>query len=487
MILRNGRVDLMEEERAANEVKRIAIIGGGISGLTAAYTLVKEAERARVRCDITLYESRDTLGGSIRTIKKEGSIMDLGPECFVTTKPALLELFEELGIQERLIQQKKRTVYISRDSVLESLPEGIFSFSPSKMGSLVQSKVLSWPGKLRTAFEVFVPPNHRKDESVAEFVTRRFGAECLERLVEPFVGGVYGNHPESLSARSTLPFLIALEETHGSVIRGLVRSQHKVKRGGAKATQSPMATFDQGMFVLVEELRNFLDSKCVIENKEVISIESGTHGHKWDVHWAYGFNSVDAVIVATPAPNAATILEHIDRPLANQLRWIKHSSPIIVSLLYERKSVRHSLDGSGFVIPRRERKSIRACTFSSSKFSGRTPEGKVLLRLSLNTLTMPELERLSDQAIEDIVTRDLSEYLSILREPNSITITRHHNAIPQLSPGHQLLVQEIESRISNYPDIVLTGNCYSGMGISDCVARAKSGAIRLALVLNQCA
>jgi len=477
------------KQESKDEARRIAIIGGGISGLTAAYTLIREAEKAGVCWDITIYESADILGGSIKTVKKDGTIMDVGPECFVTTKPAVLELADELGIRERLIPQQKRTVYISRDSSLESLPEGIFSFSPSTLQSVLESKVLSLQGKLRMAFEVLIAPSDRKDESVAEFVRRRFGSECLERLVEPIVGGVYGNHPELLSARSTLPFLIALEEAHGSVLRGLVRNRckYKARNGAERATQTSMATFDQGMFVLIDELRRFLDGKCVIESKQITSVESGTNGRRWDVHWVAGMNSVDAVVVATAATNAAQIVENMDSTLSDQLRSMRHTSPIIVSLLYDRRFVRHSLDGSGFLVPRRERKSIRACTFSSSKFSGRTVEGKALLRLSLNTLTMPELERLSDQEIEHVVTGDLDRYLSISQAPIAITVMRHHNAIPQFLPGHQTLMREIESRISKYPELVLTGNCYSGMGVSDCVARAKREAIKLAGVINQCA
>lgn len=458
---------------------KIAVVGGGISGLTAAYSLLRFAEERGLSFDITLFEPRTNLGGVIQTVRQDDVVMDLGPECFVSSKPAVLDLAEDLGIESRIICQSNRKTYISKGAELHSLPEGL---SKEQITSFASSNLISMPGKLRMALEALISrSNHSSDESVADFISRRFGHECLEQLAEPLIGGLYGSDPEMLSARSTIPTLVALEQAYGSVLVGMLKKMRK-----QSATQPPaaakmsMSSFDQGMIVLVEQLKSYLERRCTFISKEVTSIEQGKYGRAWDVYWLNGLKQVDAVVVAAPASKAAPIVLKVDRFLAMTLHSIKYSSPIVVNLIYDRELVRHSLDGSGFLVPRNERRTIRACTFSSSKFRHRSTPDKALIRVSLNTLRIPGLNDLSDRDVAAVVANDLSGYLGISKQPMSVVVTRHQTAIPQFAPGHDAIVREIERRISKLDNFALVGNAYAGMGVSDCVARAQKEAARLA-------
>lgn len=465
--------------------KKVAIIGAGISGLTAAYEFARANSGADRLWDIVIFEASSAVGGVIKTVRENGIVVDLGPECFTSATPTVPQLAQELGIAARIVPQAQRKTFISRDFTLHAIPQGLMSAIPQKVGTLFNSHLLSYAGKLRLAMEPFVLPRRDSiDESLADFIERRCGNEFLDRLLEPFIGGLFGTEPEMLSARSTLPHMVALEQAHGSITLGLLLRcfQHQDNERSATLAdrQSLMQSFDGGMGTLIDALSAFLADKCEIRRKEIGSIEPGTCGLPWDLYATDGSRfSFDAVIVATPAVKAATILLNADRELAESLRSIKYSSPMNVSLLYKREDVNHALNGSGFLIPRKERRAIRACTFSSSKFPFRAPEGMVLLRASLDTARMPELSGLSDSDLEAIVAADLADYLQIKKEPVNSVLARHLGALPQLAPGHQEKVVQIEQRVGRLSGLSLIGNGYGGSGVSDCVARARREAKRI--------
>lgn len=482
---------LVSNKNSAN-CKRVAIVGGGISGLSAAYFLLQEADLKGAEIDLIILESSGSVGGSIKTFRYKETVLDLGPECFVATKPAVLELSENLGIDSRIVTQAQRKTFIAVDSVLYGIPDGLFSMNP-KIADLLTSNLFSPSGKLRMAGELFVSRRiESTDETLADFVERRFGREFLERIAEPIVGGLYGTTPESLSARSTLPYLVGLELSHGSVIRGMLteltnrkkrEASHAIIKGDLQK-KGTMATFDQGMVVLVEELKKHIAGRCKLVSAEVESIQPGEK-KGWQIHCSNTMNfESDAVVVALPASAASTVLAKTDKVLSDNLSLIRYSSPIVVNLIYDQNAFSKQLIGSGFLVPRKERGIVRACTFSSNKFKRNVGDDQVVLRASLDTSMDPCPAMQSDDQIQKAVAADLKKYLSTRNDPIFSMVTRHKKAIPQFAPGHQDLLDGIERRQEQFSNLALIGNAYGGMGVADCVARAKQECQRIAANLT---
>lgn len=478
--------------RDTAECKKVAIVGGGISGLSAAYFLLQEADLKGVEIDLTILECSGSVGGSIKTFRYKDTVLDLGPECFVATKPAVVELSGSLGIDSRIVTQTQRKTFIAVDSVLCGIPDGLFSMNP-KIADLLTSNLFSPSGKLRMAGELFVRRRiESTDESLAGFVERRFGREFLERIAEPIVGGLYGTTPESLSARSTLPYLVGLERNHGSVIWGMLseltdrkkREAGQTRIKGEPKRKGTMATFDQGMAVLVEELRKRIAGRCKLVSAAVESIQPGGKTG-WQIYCSNTMNfEADAVVVALPASAASTILAKTDKVLSDSLSSIKYSSPIVVNLIYDQNAFSKQLIGSGFLVPRKERGIVRACTFSSNKFKRKVADDQVVLRASLDTSMDPCPAMQSDDQIQKAVAADLKKYLSTRNDPIFSMVTRHKKAIPQFAPGHQDLLDGIERRQEQFSNLALIGNAYGGMGVADCVARAKQECQRIAANLT---
>lgn len=470
---------------------RVVVVGGGISGLTVMHSLLQSDAAQRHEIEAVLLEGRPTCGGVIRTVNVSGAIVDLGPECFMTTKPAALRLAEDLGLGDRIVaSQCSAGTQIVHNDKLYDLPADMLMFAPARLAAMVSCGLLSWPGKLRMVLELLVNARRdERDESVAQFVRRRFGSEVLERLAEPYIGGIYGTEPESLSVQAALPQMVDLEKKHGSVVRGLLKEGmtalgEKTSSTGTTrirpfAERGHMASFDKGMGLLIEKLEESVDRRRIMKGRQVLSVERGEHGRRWDVYCIDGsLIPADAVIVAVPAREASQLLVQTDQGLSVQLQLIGCKSPVLVTMLFARSEVSHRLDRSGFLIPRGQRRSLRAVTFSSNKFPGRAPSDKVLLKAALDLTGKPELSGLSDTELTGAVLEDLHVYLGITAEPAMAMVIRHHNAIAHYAPGHADLCQSIDKRLESLPGLGLAGNAYKGVGIADCIKRAQEEADR---------
>ncbi len=466
---------------------RVAIIGGGISGLSSAYYLLREAGKHGIEIDVTIFERKTELGGVIKTICHAGSVLDLGPECFVSTKPAVMEIARHLGFESRILGQSQRRTFIAGESDLCEIPEGLLSMKP-KIPAFLRSRLLSLRAKARMAVEPLIRKREEAhDESVSDFLSRRFGAEFLERLAEPLIGGLYGTDPAMLSARSTMPHLVGLETAHGSVVAGMLKERlmQRIEPDRSsrleKSNAGTMSTFDDGMAVLVEELQSSLDGHARIVNSKVVGLLLDGGAGKWRVITSDQMQEqFDVVIMAVPAPVASKLLSSVDGCLASSLSSIKYSSPAIVSFIYDRAVFAEPLMGSGFLVPKRLRRSVRACTFSSNKFKRRSEASGVVLRASCNVLE----PLATDDEIKEMAASELKQYLNILGDPSFSILRRHESAIPQFSPGHENLLELIEKRKAALPNFALVGNAYGGMGVSDCVMRARQESERIASRLS---
>ena len=461
--------------------KDIIVIGGGISGLAAAHRLTELSRTGSTAYRVTLLEASDRLGGVIATEHADNLLLELGPDSYITDKPAALRLCERLGLADRLIapQQGGLKLYTVHRGALEPLPEGFLLMAPTRVGSVLQSPVFSWSGKLRMALEPLIPRrSHGGDESLASFVRRRLGREVLERVAQPLIGGIYASDPEALSLAATMPRFPEMERSHGSVILGSQRAQRRRAQAADEtgARWSLFVSIDGGMEVLVRRIEEALGPGVARLGETVRELSWNPDARRWRVDTGHAGLEADAVICTLPAFAAARALTTLDSELAGELGAIPFSSTATINLAYRRSDIAHPLDGYGFVVPHVERRKIMACTFSSVKYAGRAPEDIALLRCFAGGALQPDLLDQPDEALEAQVREDLEALLGISGTPILCRTTRYPDCMPQYNVGHLDRVERIETRLQQFPTLALAGKSYRGVGIADCIASGEAAA-----------
>ena len=461
--------------------KDIIVIGGGISGLAAAHRLTELSRTGSTAYRVTLLEASDRLGGVIATEHADNLLLELGPDSYITDKPAALRLCERLGLADRLIapQQGGLKLYTVHRGALEPLPEGFLLMAPTRVGSVLQSPVFSWSGKLRMALEPLIPRrSHDGDESLASFVRRRLGREVLERVAQPLIGGIYASDPEALSLAATMPRFPEMERSHGSVIVGSRRAQRRRAQaaGETGARWSLFVSIDGGMEVLVRRIEEALGPGVARLGETVRELSWNPDARRWRVDTGHAGLEADAVICTLPAFAAARALTTLDSELAGELGAIPFSSTATVNLAYRRSDIAHPLDGYGFVVPHVERRKIMACTFSSVKYAGRAPEDTALLRCFAGGALQPDLLDQPDELLEAQVREDLEALLGISGTPILCRTTRYPDCMPQYNVGHLDRVERIETRLKRFPTLALAGKSYRGVGIADCIHGGETAA-----------
>ena len=461
--------------------KDIIVIGGGISGLAAAHRLTELSRTGSTAYRVTLLEASDRLGGVIATEHADNLLLELGPDSYITDKPAALRLCERLGLADRLIapQQGGLKLYTVHRGALEPLPEGFLLMAPTRVGSVLQSPVFSWSGKLRMALEPLIPRrSHGGDESLASFVRRRLGREVLERVAQPLIGGIYASDPEALSLAATMPRFPEMERSHGSVILGSRRAQRRRAQAADEtgARWSLFVSIDGGMEVLVRRIEEALGPGVARLGETVRELSWNPDAGRWRVDTGHAGLEADAVICTLPAFAAARALTTLDSELAGELGAIPFSSTATVNLAYRRSDIAHPLDGYGFVVPHVERRKIMACTFSSVKYAGRAPEDTALLRCFAGGALQPDMLDQPDEALEAQVREDLEALLGISGTPILCRTTRYPDCMPQYNVGHLDRVERIEARLQQFPTLALAGKSYRGVGIADCIASGEAAA-----------
>lgn len=452
--------------------KRVVIVGGGISGLAAAHRLLELGQEST---QIILLEAGSRLGGTIYTDRREGFLLERGPDSFISEKPEAVALAKRLGIESRLIQtnEEQRRSFIVRNGRLRPVPEGFQLLAPSRMWPFITTDIFSVTGKLRMAADLLLPrKNGKEDESLASFVRRRLGREALERMAQPMIGGIYTADPETLSLRATLPRFLDMERDHRSLIMAMMRQGQK--KGTSGARYSLFLSFDDGMEVLVNALADVVRNVRLRTRIEALSHDSETWRLKADSGEIF---EADAVCLAVPAYVAARLLRDVNEPLAAKLHEIKYASTATINLAYPRKSVSHPLDGFGFVVPFIEKRSLIACTFSSVKFPGRAPDDHVLLRAFAGGALQPEMFALDD--IETRIEADLRELLGINGDPLFAETAKWERSMPQYEVGHLDRVTAIENELDRLTGLTLAGNSYRGAGIPDCIRSGEIAADRI--------
>jgi protoporphyrinogen/coproporphyrinogen III oxidase len=500
-------------------MKRIVIIGGGITGLAAAHGILERHLESGKQVDLTLLEAGPRIGGIVQTDERDGFLLERGPDSFLSEKPAILELARRLGLESRLIatNKKHRRSFIVRRGRLLPVPHGFQLLAPAQLWSFLGSGIFSWHGKARMAMDLLIPrrnANGDADESLAQFVRRRLGREALERMAQPMIGGIYTADPEKLSLRATMPRFLEMEREHGSLIRALRKESKSLvvsegsegqgssptEREGAEsrpsgARYSLFLSFDRGMQVLTDKLEerilNFKSQIAEDGSWPQVSIRLNTtvksltlenqaasdDPPKWNVRTNDHETLVaDAVCLAVPAYVSAQLLKNVDAQIAAELDGIPYASSATINLAYKRDDIPHPLDGFGFVVPFIEKRSLIACTFSHVKFAGRAPEAHVLLRAFAGGALQPEMLGLSEGELISRVRADLRDLLGIERAPMFAEVSKWERSMPQYHVGHVEKVKRIRDRVAALPGIVLAGNAYSGPGIPDCIRSGEAAA-----------
>lgn len=441
-------------------MERIAIIGGGISGLSLAWFLLEKDPGA----DVTVFEAEQRPGGKIWTDRAEGFLCEWGVNGFLDNKPKTLELSRKLKLEPMRSNDASRKRFIYSDGLLHRLPESPPAF--------FFSKLLSLPGRLRVMAEPFIAGNAKEEETLAEFARRRLGREAYEKLIDPMASGIYAGNPETLSLRACFPKVYDLEKKHGGLVRGMLKLQQEKKKQGSaeKVGAGPggvLTSYFDGMGELIRALKTTLGGRLRLGYRAV-SIER--KGSSYTVSFADSSSfEADTVIVASPAYAASEMLRNIDRKISSTLSEIPYPSVSVVCLGYKKDSFTADLDAFGYLIPSREKRKILGTLYDSSIFPNRAPEGYALLRIMVGGARASELAMEQEHRLLETIRKELSDIIGIRAEPDFVRIYRHEMAIPQYTVGHTERLRTLDRILEKQKNLYLTGNAYRGISVNDCI------------------
>ncbi len=460
-------------------MKRIAIIGGGISGLSAAYA-IETKRQSGTPVEYVLFESSPRLGGVLVTDRVDGCLVEAGPDSFLTEKPWAAELCGKIGLGDQLIgsNDSERKTYIVARGKLVEMPDGLMFMVPTKIMPTVFSSLFSWRTKMRMAAEWFHPPHKAsEDETVAQMVERHYGSEMVDLLADPLLSGVYGGEASQLSVRAVLPRFADMESKHGSLGRAMLTARKDARRKTGAAAMVParplFTSLKEGMQQMVDALVARLDAEALQTSSPVQSVIRQDDG--WTVSAGYQTDHFDAVIIAIPTHAAAAVLEAADEKLSRDLGEIQYSSSVTVTLGYDEKVRRSLPPGFGFLVPRSAGRRMLAATFVHNKFPHRAPENLAIVRCFLGGARDEQILQSSEAEILEIVRDELRQIVGVAldAEPLFARVYKWKSAMAQYAVGHLERLQRIESLRQKLPGLALAGNGYNGIGVPDCV---RSGA-----------
>lgn len=468
----------------------MAVVGGGIAGLSAAFSLYERAASAGVPLACTVLEAGADWGGKIVTHRVDDLVIEAGPDSFLSQKPWGLELCNRLGLSGRLIntdERNKKTFVYSRGRLRE-LPEGLVLIVPTKLGPFLKSGLISWPGIMRMGLDLVLPARARDgDESLASFFSRRLGREAFERVVEPLMAGIYAGDASQISLRATFPRFLDLERQHGSLIRGML-----AKRPTGPLSQRTMfVTLQGGLEELVQALVGRLKTAGakLMTGQAVRAMRVRQSRINHPVGWTYDLTlgdgsalSADAVVLATPAFVSAELVRPLSPIAAELLGAIPYASTATVSLAYGAGTLGPAVSGFGFVVPRIEGRDLLAATWTSLKWPHRAPASQTLVRCYLGGVGREAVLQEDDAALIRRVREELRDIAGVTGGPDYVEVNRWDRGMPQYTLGHLDRLETIQRSLDRYPGLVLAGAAYRGIGIPDCIrdgADAADGLIRL--------
>ncbi|MDA8441324.1 MAG: protoporphyrinogen oxidase [Peptococcaceae bacterium] len=474
-------------------MQKVVIVGGGITGLTAAYYLQEKAQQAGIEVDYLLLEQGPRLGGKIVTETENGFVVEGGPDCFIREKPAVLQLAAKLGISDKLLPSNDASTgtFVLSGGKLHQLPDGLMILVPTKIIPFALSPLITWPGKLRMGLDLILPRKKTaSDESLGSFVTRRLGKEALDKIGEPLIGGIHGGNSQTMSLKASFPRFIKMEEEQRSLIVAMLKARAKApkpappKPGEAKKTY--FMSFKGGMQDLIAGLAASLAPEKLVSGVKVEKI-TARKGGGYSLALAKGETiEADAVILTTPAWDTAELLTPLDTAIAQELLNIPQASSATITLIYRKQDVK-DLGSFGFVIPASEGRQINALTFTSVKWNHRVPNPDfVSLRTFVGGGRNQELASLPDTELVQIARAELADILGIQGEPVYSKVHHWIQSRPQYVLGHLDGLTRIEARLKeHHAGLSLAGASYRGIGVPDCVNDGERAATDTVAFLHQ--
>ncbi|MCE5194291.1 MAG: protoporphyrinogen oxidase [Nitrospiraceae bacterium] len=438
---------------------RIAIVGGGISGLSTAYAILEKDPSA----EIIIFEAEKKPGGKIWTEKIDGFLCEGGVNGFLDNKPKTLELSRKLLLSPLRSSDAARKRFIFSESRLKLIPETPPAF--------FFSNLLSFWGRLRIIYEILAPKGRNNDESLADFAKRRLGREAYEKLIDPMASGVYAGNPETLSLKSCFPRVDNLEQKYGSLIKGMIKMNLEAKKTNkGKIGAGPggtLTSFFDGMEVMVDSLKNFLGDRLRTESR-VVALEKKHRGYAVVLSDDSVVES-EILIIASPAYAVSEMLRNFDKPLSSIIGEIPYPALSVICFGYKKERLKHQLNGFGFLVPFKEKRKILGTLWDSSIFPNRAPEGYALLRTMAGGARASEIAMYDDKHLRDMVFRELKDIMGIDAPPDFVKIFRHDKSIPQYNIGHASKMNTVEDMVLKHKDMYLTGNAYYGISVNDCI------------------
>ena len=466
------------------EKKRVIVVGGGISGLTSAYYLQKEARENGLAIDVQLLESSERLGGKISTIQRDGFTIERGPDSFLARKESAGRLAGEVGLGEELVPNGTGQSYILVNGKLHKMPSGSFMGIPTRVRPFLFSGLFTPAGKARAAMDLVKSKKTVDgDQSLGLFFRRRLGNQVVENLIEPLLSGIYAGDIDRLSLQSTFPNFYDLEQEHGSLIKGLRKTYPMKKPKKGEQKPSMFRTLRNGIGSLVEAIEDKLEPGSVHTGVQVDHIEKKDNGY----HLLLSNGTVkeaDAIILATPHFAVQRMLSQYD--FLESFKETNATSVANVAMAFDASAIKQDIDGTGFVVSRNSDFRITACTWTHKKWPHSTPDGKVLLRCYVGKPSDQEVVDKSDEEIQEIVLNDLNKTMNITAKPDFAVVTRWYDAMPQYKVGHKERLNEITTKMeADLPGVYLVGGSYRGIGLPDCIDQGEAAVRKVIEHLNK--
>lgn len=465
---------------------RVTIIGAGVSGLACAIRLQELSKEKSVPLELNLLDAGPKPGGVLTTLEQDGFVMEEGPDCFITEKPAALEMCKKLGLEDELIKTNPtlKQSYILKGSRLYPIPEGFYMLAPSRLMPLMTTPLLSPLGKLRAALEPFVKVRRDpQDESVGDFVRRRLGKEVLEALAQPLVGGVYNADPDDLSVNACVPRFKEMELKYGSLLKAMAARRLNTQAQVSGARYSLFVSFKKGMQTLATAMAAQIPAESLWLASPVQSLKPSDHG-TWEITAQGRIQEADAVVLAIQPAKIRPLIGGLDKEWEKLLSAVPAHDSATLNLGFRRQDVGHPLDGFGFVVPAREKKRIVGCTFASRKFEGRALEDNVLLRVFLGSEAVKEIKSHGENAMMEKVLAELTPILGLKGHPIVHHWASYESSMSYFRPGHLSQVIRLEQKASESKGLYLAGNGLKGVGIPDAIAAGQAAAEKIFLIVK---
>lgn len=460
------------------KTQKVAVIGGGITGLSAAYLLQKEINQHSLNMDVQLYEASGSVGGSIQTEYKDGFVIERGPDSFLTRKRSMYDLAKDLGLESDLVTNKSGS-YILHRNKLHKIPQGAVMGIPTQWGPFLSTGLFSMKGKARAAMDIVLPKgNHSNDDvSVGSFFRRRLGNEVVDHMIEPLLSGIYAGNIDKLSLKATFPQFIEVEKKHRSLILGMKESQLKkaeldpILLGEEKKPAGMFLTFRGGLQSFTEKLAEELGKEKIHLQKKLTKLQKLESGY--ELHFNDGQTEyADKVILTTRHKQVWELLK--ENEFISPLENVPATSVATVALAYDISALKNNIDGTGFLVPKRAGYTITACTWTHQKWEHTAPSGKALLRAYVGRAGDEEIVSASDETIVKAVQQDLKKIMGVQAPPLFTVVTRWREAMPQYEVDHKLRLDTINTELhQQYPGLKIIGASFHGIGLPDCVNQAK--------------